>query len=665
MYLLLLFLPILNFLISILFGRIIGRFYIFIFNILLSGLNLLITYFVFYEVVFLNNECYINIYNWINLSYLNVNCIFLFDVLTCVMMLLVNSISFLVICYSIEYMYDDPHVIRFLSYLSLFSFYMLLLLVSNNFLYLFLAWEGVGLSSYLLINFWFTRVQANKSAMKAIIMNRFGDFGIYFALILIFLIFKTFDYNIIFMINNLFYNEFINIFNYNFNLISIICFFLFIGVMGKSSQLGLHTWLPDAMEGPTPVSALIHAATMVTAGIFVILRCCYLFEFSSNILIFLSIIGCLTSFFSGTVGFLQNDIKKIIAYSTCSQLGFMTFVCGCSGYIVSIYHLFNHGFFKALLFLGAGSIIHSLFDEQDIRKMGGIIRLLPFTYIIFLIGSLSLSGFLFTTGFYSKDMIMELLFSNYNINIRFVYYIALISVFFTMIYSIRLLFYVFYDLYKGYYIKLIYITESNILITFVLTFLVIFSTCIGYLFKDLFVGMGTDVWANSLFFFFNTFNIFKIEYLHYIIKLLPLIITLFSFLIFCFFYDYYNYNIIKNLYKNYNYQKIFYFFNKKWYFDLIYNFFIVKNFFKFSYNITFKLIDRGYLEYIGPLSIVRLFNNITYNINLIYNGLIYQNIFIIIIFSIITIFIILFNFYNIIILLFVLLSIIFFKFLYK
>ena len=247
------------------------------------------------------------------------------------------------------------------------------------------------------------------------------------------------------------------------------------------------------MEGPTPVSALIHAATMVTAGIFVILRCCYLFEFSPFMLIFLSIIGCLTSIFSGTVGFLQSDIKKIIAYSTCSQLGFMTLVCGCSGYMISIFHLFNHGFFKALLSLGAGSIIHSLFDEQDIRKMGGLLNILPFTYIIFLIGSLSLAGFLFTTGYYSKDIILEILFSNYNINLRFVYYLSLISVFYTMFYSIRLLFYVFYDNYKGYYIKIIYLTESNFLITFVLTVLVFFSIFIGYIFKDLYVGIGTDM----------------------------------------------------------------------------------------------------------------------------------------------------------------------------
>jgi proton-translocating NADH-quinone oxidoreductase chain L len=661
MYLLILFLPILNFIITILFGRLIGRYYIFIYNIIFSFLVVIISYFAFYEVILLNNECYVNVYNWINISFLNVNCIFLYDSLTCVMLMLVSTISFLVICYSIEYMYDDPHVIRFLSYLSLFTFYMLLLLVSNNFLYLFLAWEGVGLSSYLLINFWFTRIQANKSAMKAIIMNRFGDFGIYFSLILIFLFFKTFDFNVIFLINDLLYKEFLIIFNYKFNIITIICFFLFIGVMGKSSQLGLHTWLPDAMEGPTPVSALIHAATMVTAGIFVILRCCYLFEFSPIMLIFLSIIGCLTSIFSGTVGFLQSDIKKIIAYSTCSQLGFMTLVCGCSGYMISIFHLFNHGFFKASLFLGAGSIIHSLFDEQDIRKMGGLLNILPFTYIIFLIGSLSLAGFLFTTGYYSKDIILEILFSNYNINLRFVYYLSLISVFYTIFYSIRLLFYVFYDNYKGYYIKIIYLTESKFLITFVLTVLVFFSIFIGYIFKDLYVGIGTDMWVNSLFFFYNTFNIFKFEFLFFFIKLLPLIITIIAIIVFYIFYDYYNYKFIVNLYKNNLYQKFFYFFIKKWYIDLLYNWYIVNYFFKFSYQITFKLIDRGYLEYIGPLNIVRILNKLTYNINLIYTGFIYQNIFIIIIFSIISIFLFIFNIYNIFILFFIFFSILIFN----
>jgi len=299
------------------------------------------------------------------------------------------------------------------------------LVSADNFIQLFLGWEGVGLCSYLLINFWFTRVQANKAALKAIILNRVGDFSLTFAILLIFFFFKSVDFATVFFLVPLVSDFFFTfeVFNtyYNVHVLSFICFFLFFGAMGKSAQIGLHLWLPDAMEGPTPVSALIHAATMVTAGVFLIIRCAPLFEYAPSVLTLMVFVGSATAFFAATVAVVQNDIKKVIAYSTCSQLGYMVFVCGLSGYSASLFHLVNHAFFKALLFLSAGAVIHGLSGEQDIRRMGGLSLKLPFTYTMFLLGSLALVGFPFLAGFYSKDLILEIAYSSYTLNGRFAY----------------------------------------------------------------------------------------------------------------------------------------------------------------------------------------------------------------------------------------------------
>merc|ERR1712100_309035 len=294
---------------------------------------------------------------------------FLFDSLTVVMLVVVTCVSSLVHLYSIDYMRTDPHKVRFFSYLSLFTFFMLILVTADNFVQMFVGWEGVGLCSYLLINFWHTRIQANKAAMKAVFINRVGDFGLLLGIFLIFWQFKSVNYLTVFSLVNYYH---LNSFNFlvpilNMDIYSLICIFLFIGVMGKSAQISLHTWLPDAMEGPTPVSALIHAATMVTAGVFLLARSSPIFEYAPTALVVVTVMGAMTAFFAGTTGLLQNDLKRVIAYSTCSQLGYMVFACGLSNYAVGVFHLANHAFFKALLFLSAGSIIRSLFDEQDMR----------------------------------------------------------------------------------------------------------------------------------------------------------------------------------------------------------------------------------------------------------------------------------------------------------
>ena len=300
----------------------------------------------------------------------------------------------------------DPSKVRFFCYLSLFTGFMSLLIVSDSLVQLFFAWEGVGITSYLLINFWYTRYEANRAALKAVFINRFGDFGLYTGLILFLVNFKTQSISTINAMSFQWGENVIIVLGYNLDLLTFISFFIFLGVVGKSAQLGLHTWLPDAMEGPTPVSALLHAATMVTAGIYVFLRLSYFFHMS-NIMLMIAFWGALTAFVASTIGAFQNDIKKIIAYSTCSQLGYMLAACGLYNFAGAYFHLFNHAFFKALLFLGAGAVIHAVGDEQDLRKYGGFLPYLPFTHVCLLIGSISLAGLPFFSGFYSKDIIIN------------------------------------------------------------------------------------------------------------------------------------------------------------------------------------------------------------------------------------------------------------------
>ncbi|KAI5311466.1 hypothetical protein L3X38_000192 (mitochondrion) [Prunus dulcis] len=317
-----------------------------------------------------------------------------------------------------------------------------MLVTGDNSLQLFLGWEGVGLASYLLIHFWFTRLQADKAATKAMLVNRVGDFGLAPGISGRFTLFQTVDFSTIFARASAPRNSWISC-NMRFNAITLICILLFIGAVGKSAQIGLHTWSPDAMEGPTPVSASIHAATMVTAGVFMIARCSPLFEYPPTALIVITSAGATTSFLAATTGILQNDLKRVIAYSTCSQLGYMIFACGISNYSVSVFHLMNHAFFKALLFLSAGSVIHAMSDEQDMRKMGGLASSFPFTYAMMLMGSLSLIGFPFLTGFYSKDVILELAYTKYTISGNFAFWLGSVSVLFTSYYSFRLLFLTF------------------------------------------------------------------------------------------------------------------------------------------------------------------------------------------------------------------------------
>ncbi|MDX5361852.1 MAG: NADH-quinone oxidoreductase subunit L, partial [Alphaproteobacteria bacterium] len=377
------------------------------------------------------------------------------DTLTAVMLIVVNGVSALVHVYSIGYMSHDPHRARFFAYLSLFTFAMLMLVTANNLLQMFFGWEGVGLASYLLIGFWYTRPSANAAAMKAFIVNRVGDFGYALGIMAIFFMFGSIEFDAIFAAAPDMADATFTFLWMEVHALTAICVLLFIGAMGKSAQLFLHTWLPDAMEGPTPVSALIHAATMVTAGVFLVCRMSPLFEMAPYALAMVAFVGATTAFFAATVGLVQNDIKRVIAYSTCSQLGYMFFAAGVGAYQAAMFHLFTHAFFKALLFLCAGSVIHALHDEQDMRRMGGMRKVIPHTFWLMVIGTVALTGIgipgtpIGLSGFFSKDMIVEVAYASENAFANYAFWLGVIGAGFTSFYSWRLIFMTFFGEYRG------------------------------------------------------------------------------------------------------------------------------------------------------------------------------------------------------------------------
>lgn len=567
------------------------------------GCASLIALFIFYEVGFNSSKCILLLIPWVQVDLFNVNWGFLFDTLSATILVVVTFISFFVHVYSLEYIKNDPHLSRFIAYLSLFTFFILILVSADNFLQIFLGWEGIGLSSYLLINFWFTRIQANKAGIKAMLVNRIGDFGLALGIITIFVNFDTIEYSSVFALAPALKGQNFYLGGYYYNTLNLIGLLLFVGACGKSAQLGLHTWLPDAIEGPTPVSALIHAATLVTGGVFLLGRCSPLLEYAPGVLCIISIIGGITAFFAGTIGLVQNDIKRVIAYSTCSQLGYIIFACGCSQYNIGIYHLANHAFFKALLFLGAGSLIHGLSDEQDIRKIGGLRRILPFTYAIISIGSFSLIGLPFLTGFYSKDGILEGAYSIYSTTGHFAYYCGSFAAFFTGFYSLRLLCLCFLSKPNGYRPIIVSAHESSILIALPLGVLAIPSIFFGYLIKDVFVGLGSPFWANSL--FTHPFHINDPEFLPTLVKIYPLCLSIGGGT-----FAYYMYTSKKNnlfLWKFSYIGRLFYtFLNRKWFFDKIYNTYVSQFLLNISYNTTYKVIDRGIIESLGPRGLYAL-----------------------------------------------------------
>jgi len=619
---LVIFLPLIGSIITY-FGKSFGNLFSQIFSCSMVVISAVISCFIFYDGLINDNYGNYLIFEWINSGNLNVNWSIKIDPLSSVMIMVVTSVSALVHIYSIGYMSHDPHKPRFMSYLSLFTFSMLCLVVSDNFLQLFFGWEGVGLCSYLLIGFWFKRETANNAAIKAFIMNRVGDFGLAIGIFIIFFIFGTLNFEEVFLLVPEFTKTNLGIFGGEYNVITLICVFLFIGAMGKSAQFLLHTWLPDAMEGPTPVSALIHAATMVTAGVFLVVRCSPIFEYSQFAMNLVAITGMITALFAASVALVQNDIKKIIAYSTCSQLGYMFFAAGVGAYHIAMFHLFTHAFFKALLFLGAGSVIHAFHEEQDISKMGGVWKKIPYTMILMLIGTLALTGFPFLSGFYSKDAIIEFAYLKDTSVGYYACSVGVFTAFLTAIYSWRLFFKTFLGKYNNKSIPIEKTHESPFVMIFPLIILAIGALLAGYFFKDLFIGNNSTLWNESILFL----DFVKLENIPlWLIIITPTIITLAIPLTY---FLYIKDKTILDGVKNSN-LPLYNFLLKKWYIDEVYDFIFIKPLKKIGV-FFWKKGDQDTIDRYGPDGISKFIKFISNKAIQFQSGYIYDYAFVMLI----------------------------------
>ena len=560
--------------------------------------------YIFSDVAINSNTYNLKIFNWITSGGLVLNWSINIDTLTSVMLVVVTSVSALVHVYSVGYMSHDPDKPRFMSYLSLFTFMMLMLVTSDNFLQLFFGWEGVGFASYLLIGFWYKKPSANSAAIKAFVVNRVGDFGLAIGIFLIFKYTGSVNFVDVFKAIPTLLDKNISMLGIEASLINFICIFLFIGAMGKSAQIFLHTWLPDAMEGPTPVSALIHAATMVTAGVFLVVRCSPIFEYSPFVLNIIVLVGATTAFFAGTIGLVQNDIKRVIAYSTCSQLGYMFFAAGLGAYHIAIFHLFTHAFFKALLFLGAGSVIHAFNDEQDMRHMGGVWKKIPYTYSLMIIGTLALTGFPFLSGFFSKDAIIETAYSSTSFFAGYAVTIGVLTAFMTSLYSWRLIFMTFHGTFNNKNISLSKVHESPAVMLVPLLFLALGAIFAGYAFKDYFIGSQfIQFWNNSIFFL-------KEFVLHHpplwFLLLTPILVLLAIPLSYYFFVK-----DKKSLDGFIEINKPLYnFLVNKWYFDELYDFLFVKPAKKIG-TFFWKIGDGTIIDGFGPDGLTKLIKSVS------------------------------------------------------
>lgn len=577
---------------------------------------------IFSIIIFWNgiqNNSYGNykIFEWVSSGSFIANWSINIDPLSSVMLVVVTFVSALVHIYSIGYMSHDPHKPRFMSYLSLFTFSMLALVVSDNFLQLFFGWEGVGLCSYLLIGFWYKKESANNAAIKAFIVNRVGDFGLAIGIFIIFFYFGTINFQEVFNLAPQFLEKKLVFFGLESSLITLICVFLFIGAMGKSAQFLLHTWLPDAMEGPTPVSALIHAATMVTAGVFLVVRCSPLFEYSQTALNLVTIVGMITAIFAASVALVQNDIKKIVAYSTCSQLGYMFFAAGVGAYHVAMFHLFTHAFFKALLFLGSGSVIHAFKDEQDIRNMGGIRKKLPYTYIFMLIGTLALTGFPFLSGFYSKDAIIEFAYLRNSSLGNYAATIGVLTAFLTSIYSWRLFFKTFHGSYNNKKTPINQTHESPVIMLAPLFFLSIGAIFAGYFFKETFIGHHSNDFWNGSIFFLNEIKHSSIPL--WFLLLTPILVVLSIPISYYYFIS--NTNILEEFKKTNS--PLYNFLLNKWFIDELYEVLFVNPSKKIG-SFFWKQGDQGFIDRFGPDGISKLIKKLSNKAGLFQTGFIYD-----------------------------------------
>ncbi|MFK4823928.1 NADH-quinone oxidoreductase subunit L [Paenochrobactrum sp. BZR 588] len=638
LYYAIVFLPLLGFLIAGLFGNQLGakacEFITSGFMVVVAALS----WVAFFTVAMGDSEpIRISVLHWVTSGELSFDWALRIDTLTAVMLVVVNSVSALVHIYSIGYMHHDPHRPRFFAYLSLFTFAMLTLVTSDNLIQMFFGWEGVGLASYLLIGFWFKKPSANAAAMKAFVVNRVGDFGFLLGIFGVFALFTAVDYDTIFKAAGTYMSagegadevvlNFLGLSLTKGSALTVVCLLLFMGAMGKSAQFLLHTWLPDAMEGPTPVSALIHAATMVTAGVFMVARMSPIFELSPDALIVVTIIGATTAFFAATVGLVQNDIKRVIAYSTCSQLGYMFVALGVGAYGAAVFHLFTHAFFKALLFLGAGSVIHAVSDEQDMRRMGGLRKLIPTTYWMMIIGTVALTGLgipgtiIGTAGFFSKDAIIESAFASTSPAAGYAFTLLVVAALFTSFYSWRLIFMTFHGKPRASAEVMHHVHDSPpvmLVPLFILAFGALFA---GVFFVSYFFGDHYDAfWKGALFTAADNHIMEEAHHVPTLVKWSPFIVMAIGFVLAWIFYIR-SPKIPSELAGRH--PGLYRFLLNKWYFDELYDFLFVRTARGLG-RFFWKVGDGWLIDGFGPNGISARVLNITNRVVKMQTGFLYH-----------------------------------------
>ncbi|MGE0749935.1 MAG: NADH-quinone oxidoreductase subunit L [Variibacter sp.] len=574
----------------------------------------------FFQVGFAGQEMRIPVLAWIQSGDLHIDWSLRIDSLTAVMLVVVTTVSALVHIYSIGYMHEDPYRPRFMGYLSLFTFAMLALVTADNLVQLFFGWEGVGLASYLLIGFWYQRPSANAAAIKAFVVNRVGDFGFALGIFAVFAVTGAVNFDTVFSQAPALVGKPMQFLSWQVDTMTVICLLLFMGAMGKSAQFLLHTWLPDAMEGPTPVSALIHAATMVTAGVFMVARLSPLFELAPTALTFVTFIGATTAFFAATVGLVQNDIKRVVAYSTCSQLGYMFVAMGVGAYSVGMFHLFTHAFFKALLFLGSGSVIMAMHHEQDMRHMGGLKDKIPFTYWMMVIGTLALTGFPLTAGYFSKDAIIEAAYAGKNSMAVYAFIMTVVAAGLTSFYSWRLIFMTFHgaphdrEHYE-------HAHESPPVVTVPLALLALGALGAGFAFKEYFAGHGVEHFFREALKFGEGNHI--LEEMHHtpaLIAWMPTVMMVIGFLVA---YQFYirRPDIPVGLARQHD--VLYRFLLNKWYFDEIYDFLIVRPTIRLG-RLLWKRGDGTIIDGLGPDGISARVVDVTRGVVRLQTGYLYH-----------------------------------------
>ena len=659
MYQAIVFLPLLGFLIVGLFGNSLGAKAS---EYITSGFMVvaaLLSWVAFYQVALGDGQAFtVPVLRWIEAGALDAAWALRIDTLTVVMLVVVNTVSCLVHIYSIGYMHHDPHRPRFFAYLSLFTFAMLMLVTSDNLVQMFFGWEGVGLASYLLIGFWYHKPSANAAAIKAFVVNRVGDFGFALGIFGVFVLFGSVNFDTIFA-NAATYlpaaseaahgaapaaeaaghaaeaagpagEAVLNFLGYQLDkasAITIVCLLLFMGAMGKSAQVPLHTWLPDAMEGPTPVSALIHAATMVTAGVFMLARLSPLFELSATALTWVTAIGALTAFFAATVGLVQNDIKRVIAYSTCSQLGYMFAAIGVGFYSAAIFHLFTHAFFKALLFLGSGSVIHAMSDEQDMRRMGGIRKLIPRTYWMMVIGTIALTGVgipltvIGTAGFFSKDAIIEGVFVGHNYIAGMAFVMLVVAACFTSFYSWRLIFMTFHGRPRASHEVMHHVHESPPVMLVPLYILAVGALAAGFVFHDWFIGEHYEAfWKGALFTAESNHVLHEFHDVPKWVKFSPFVAMLAGFLVA---YQFYIRDPAAPVRLAQQHHVLYRFLLNKWYFDELYDFLFVRPAKRLG-HFLWKQGDGAVIDGLGPDGISARVVDVTNRVVKLQSGYLYH-----------------------------------------